>query len=161
MAALWHMEFLGRGTDRIHSCRLSCHCSNAGSLTHCAGPGIEPVSQHSQDNADPIVPQQECLKVFIINVFWILSDTFSVFWDDHMCVYIYIYIFFFALILLKCVALFHLWMLNHHRISGKIPPDYDVWLFHLVVEFSFWIFCWFYVFQECWPVIFFSCGIFV
>ena len=37
-------------------------CDIAGSLTHCAGPGIEPVSWHSKDAADSIVPQRELLK---------------------------------------------------------------------------------------------------
>ena len=31
-------------------------------LTHCAGPGIEPVSWHCRDAADPIVPQRELLN---------------------------------------------------------------------------------------------------
>ena len=33
--------------------------TNARSLTHCAGPGIEPASQRPQDAADPIAPLQE------------------------------------------------------------------------------------------------------
>ena len=45
LAALRHMEFPGQGSDLSCSCDLSCICSNARSLTHCAGPGIEPVSQ--------------------------------------------------------------------------------------------------------------------
>ena len=59
LAAPWHMEFLGQGSDLSHSCDLSCSCSNAGSLTHCARPGIEPRSQHSQDAANPSAPQWE------------------------------------------------------------------------------------------------------
>lgn len=53
-ATLWHKEFLGRGSDASHSCDL-----NAGSLTHCGGPGIEPVSHRSQEATDPIVLQGE------------------------------------------------------------------------------------------------------
>ena len=34
-------------------------CSNTGSLTHCAGPGIQHASQGSQDATDPLVPQRE------------------------------------------------------------------------------------------------------
>ena len=34
---------------------------NSGSLTHCAGPGIEPVAQHSRDATDTLAPQQELL----------------------------------------------------------------------------------------------------
>ena len=48
-------DFLSWGRDHI----LSCNCGNAGSLTHWAGPGMDPVSQHSRDAADPTVPQQE------------------------------------------------------------------------------------------------------
>ena len=60
--------FLGRpmaygvprpGLDPSLSFNLRHSCSNAGSLTHCAGLGIEPASQGSQDTADPIAPQQE------------------------------------------------------------------------------------------------------
>jgi len=36
--------------------------ATAGSLTHRAGPGIEPASQRSRDAAYPLTPQQECLK---------------------------------------------------------------------------------------------------
>ena len=35
---------------------------NAGSLTHCAGLGIKPASQHSQDATDPVALQQELQK---------------------------------------------------------------------------------------------------
>ena len=60
----WHMEFLGQGSDLSHSCDLCHSCSNAGSLTHCLGLGIKPVSQWSQDAADPVVPLWEILYVF-------------------------------------------------------------------------------------------------
>ena len=30
------------------------------------GPGMEPASQHSQDTADPIVPQRELLQVLLL-----------------------------------------------------------------------------------------------
>ena len=59
LATPQHIVFLGQGSDRSHSCNLSCSCGNAGSLNNCAVPGIEPVSQCSQDVADPIVPQLE------------------------------------------------------------------------------------------------------
>ena len=60
-----HMEFPGQGSDPSRGCNLSHSCSNTGSLTHCAGPGIKPVTQCSQDAADPVVPQQElpCVSV--------------------------------------------------------------------------------------------------
>ena len=53
------MELPDQGSDLSRSCHLSHSCSNTGSLTHCAGPGIEPATQCSQDATDPIVPQWE------------------------------------------------------------------------------------------------------
>ena len=44
-----------------HSYDLSCS-SNARSLTHSAWLGFEPVSQHTQDDYDPILPQEELKK---------------------------------------------------------------------------------------------------
>ena len=41
-------------------------CGNVGSLTHCAGPGIEPASQLSRDAADSTVPQQDLQQLFCI-----------------------------------------------------------------------------------------------
>ena len=52
-----HMEFLGQGSDLSYRCDLSHKCSNARSLTHCAGLGIEPVPQCSQDATIPTAPQ--------------------------------------------------------------------------------------------------------
>ena len=43
LAVLCHMEFLGQGLNLSWSCNLHHSCSNAGSLTHCAGLGIEPL----------------------------------------------------------------------------------------------------------------------
>ena len=56
-----HMELLGHRTDVSLSRKLSCSCGNARSFTHCAGLGIEPMSQHSQDATHPVVPQRELL----------------------------------------------------------------------------------------------------
>ena len=53
------MEFLGQGLDPCLNCDLHCSCGNSGSLIYCAGPGIEPASQHSQDATDSVVPQQD------------------------------------------------------------------------------------------------------
>ena len=36
----------------------------AGSLTHCVGPGIKPMSEHSRDATNPVAPQQELQKKF-------------------------------------------------------------------------------------------------
>ena len=57
LVALWHTEFLGQGSHPSHSHDLNCSCSNAESLIHCAGLEIEPVTQHSQEAADPVAPQ--------------------------------------------------------------------------------------------------------
>ena len=69
LAPSGHMQFPSQGSD-------PCCCYNhTGSLTHCAGLGIAPVSQHSKDTADPAVPQQElpnlslCLSLFFFFVF--------------------------------------------------------------------------------------------
>ena len=51
LVAPWYTELPGQGSD------LSS--SHAGSLTHCAGLGIEPTSQHPQDTANPFSPQRE------------------------------------------------------------------------------------------------------
>ena len=56
LAALWHMEFPGHGSDPSCSVDLIFSCSNARPLTHCPGPRIEPASQNSQDTANPIAP---------------------------------------------------------------------------------------------------------
>ena len=45
------MELPGQGSDPSLSLNLS---GNTGSLTHCARPGIEPVSQHFQDATNPL-----------------------------------------------------------------------------------------------------------
>ena len=56
-----------RAGDQIlsHSRYLSHSHSNAGSLTHCAGLKIEPVSQRSQEATIPIVPQRELLLLVL------------------------------------------------------------------------------------------------
>ena len=59
LATPWHVECPGQGSYSSRSCYLSRSCSNAGSLTHCGGPGIEPVSHRSQEATDPIVLQGE------------------------------------------------------------------------------------------------------
>ena len=56
------MLFWGQESDLSHSCNLSHSSGNAGSLTHCAGPGIKPRSQHYQDADNPIVQQRELLS---------------------------------------------------------------------------------------------------
>lgn len=47
-----HIEFPGQGSDPSRSCDPNHSCGTAGSLTHCAGLGIKPVTWHSQDATD-------------------------------------------------------------------------------------------------------------
>ena len=58
-ATLWHLELPGQGSDRSHSCDLSYPCANTRCIAHGVGPGIEPVSQCSQDTTSPFAPQRE------------------------------------------------------------------------------------------------------
>ena len=62
------MEFLDRELDPSHSCDLHQQLHNTGSLTHCAWPGIKPVSYSSRDAADTTVPQQELLILIMFKV---------------------------------------------------------------------------------------------
>ena len=65
------MEFPGQGSDE-----LSPSFGNARSPTHCAGPGIESASQHSQDTANPTAAQQELLTMGLFFFFLILLEEF-------------------------------------------------------------------------------------
>ena len=63
-----HMELPSQGSDPSCSCNLRSRCGNAGSLTQCAQPGVEPASQGSRGAADPVAPWQECsLKKCLLN----------------------------------------------------------------------------------------------
>ena len=54
------------GIRSSHNCGLS---GNAVSLTHCARPGIEPLTQAFQDAAEPVAPQRELLaNIFILTI---------------------------------------------------------------------------------------------
>lgn len=75
LAAPWHKEFPGQGTDLSHSFNLSHSCRNAESLIHCAGLEIEPVTQHSQEAADPVAPQWGLQGYFLTNILMFLSST--------------------------------------------------------------------------------------
>ena len=57
LATWWHMEFQGQGSDLSLSWDLHCSCGNTWSLTHCAGPGMEPAYQCCRHATDPIAPQ--------------------------------------------------------------------------------------------------------
>ena len=62
------MELPGQGSDLSHSRDLSHSCDNDGSLTHCAGLGIELVSQLFQDAPDPIEPQRELPRLLTFSI---------------------------------------------------------------------------------------------
>ena len=66
-AAPRHRELLGPGSDSTRRCHLRHSYGRAGSLTHSAGPGMEPGSQHSQDAANPVPPLRELPHVNIFN----------------------------------------------------------------------------------------------
>ena len=54
--------------SKPHSCNPHSSCSNTTrSLTRCAGPGIEPVSQGCRDAADPAAPPQELRMGGLLN----------------------------------------------------------------------------------------------
>ena len=69
LAAPQHMEFPGQGSDLSRSYNLSCSCGNAGSSSHCAGPGSNPCPSSSQDAAECILSQQKCQHFSSLN-FW-------------------------------------------------------------------------------------------
>ena len=66
LAALLLMVLPGQGSDPRLSHDLSRSGSNTGSLTHCAGQGIEPATQCSQDTAGPFAPQQKLLGCLLV-----------------------------------------------------------------------------------------------
>ena len=61
LADLWHRKSPGQGSEPNLTFHLRRSCSNAGSLTHCAGLGIKPASWHCRDTSNPITPQRELL----------------------------------------------------------------------------------------------------
>ena len=48
--------FSGPGIISEPQVQFKPQCGNAGFLTHCAGLGIKPASQHSRDTTDPVAP---------------------------------------------------------------------------------------------------------
>ena len=60
----------GIRSDLSHSHDLSCSWGNAGSLTHCAGPGIKHASQCSQNTTNPVEPQQK-LQPLSLYSYWV------------------------------------------------------------------------------------------
>lgn len=63
-----HIEFPGQGSDPSRSCDPNHSCGTAGSLTHCAGLGIKPVTRPlisrflGRANIANIVPQRAQLQ---------------------------------------------------------------------------------------------------
>ena len=63
-------KFPGQGSDLSHSCDLHQSCSNTRSLTHCAKPGMELVSQCSRDTNNPAALPQELLLLLLLFIFY-------------------------------------------------------------------------------------------
>ena len=57
-------EFPGQGSDPSCCCNPNRSCGNAGFLTRCARPGIEPSFHCSREATDAVVPQWELLSLF-------------------------------------------------------------------------------------------------
>ena len=53
------MEFLGQGADLSTAANYTTTVAMLGSLTHCAGPEVEPTSWHCREAEDPAALQQE------------------------------------------------------------------------------------------------------
>ena len=64
------LEFLGQGTDPSCSCHLHCSCGNTGSLTHCPGLGLRPVSWRCRDAVDPVALRRSTTFIIFINYFF-------------------------------------------------------------------------------------------
>ena len=63
LAAPWHMEFPGQGSDPSHkSVTYTRPEAMLDPLIHCAGLGIKPISWHCRDATDPVAPQRELLE---------------------------------------------------------------------------------------------------
>ena len=64
LAAPWHTEFQGQGSDLHHSCDPPHSSATPEHLTYSAQLGVEPVFWHCRDTADPGVPQRGALFFF-------------------------------------------------------------------------------------------------
>ena len=67
LATPQHMEFPGQGSDPSHSCNPGCCCNNMRPLTHCAGPGIKPVSQRTRDSTNPTALRRGTPGLVLLN----------------------------------------------------------------------------------------------
>ena len=67
LATRQYMQFLGQSSDLSRSYDLHRSCSTLDPLTFCAWQGIQPVSWHCRDTANPLVPQRELQDVFNLN----------------------------------------------------------------------------------------------
>ena len=64
-------KFLGQGSNLSHSCDLRHSCGNAGSLTHCTGPGIKPALLQGQCwvlNCGAVRTPQESIFTVVCNI---------------------------------------------------------------------------------------------
>ena len=68
------MEFLGQRSDLSLSFNPCCSCGNAGSLGHCAGPGIKPAFQCSRGATDPVAPRWDSQKPRFIYLLHLFTD---------------------------------------------------------------------------------------
>lgn len=93
----------------------------------------------------------------IINVCWIMSNDFSAPTKTIMC-------FSSLMLLMWRMTFIGLHTLKHLSIPGRFPLGHGVWSFQCAVEFDFLVFCWgflIHVPRGCWPIVLFSCGVFV
>ena len=114
-AALRHIEVPMPGIKSEHSCDLHHSCSNARSLTQCAGPGIEPVPPLRQYQIiNPICHSNN--SVLILKISPLVSFSSLYFWGIcpfhlgylicwHTIVHIILHNLFISL---KFVLMFHL-----------------------------------------------------
>ena len=80
LATPQNMKLRGQGSDPNHSFELSHSSGNARSLTHCAGPGVEPTSQCSQDLSILLHHSRSSRKIyFTIYTHYLLLPSFYFF----------------------------------------------------------------------------------
>ena len=123
------MEFPGRGSHR--SCDLCHTCGNAGSLTHCAGPGIEPMSAQLQRHhwsgwATAGTPQWKFLK---LNSFPQSQSGRIDSWVQNS----FFFFFFFSLMTLDGFYLSA--VVTDEELAHSCPPP-KLWSLHVII-FSF------------------------
>ena len=76
---LWHLELLGQGSDPSCNLNLSLSWGNAGSLTHCAGLGIKPISHLSHNATDPVCHSKSSIKSFLKSPNYLIDN----YWNQN------------------------------------------------------------------------------